>query len=183
MLCGRLVRQLRSNDAAAPRVIHHRGVRGPKSSDLNIKLPTTGDFFQLTALITTALAEPTWNLPRNVKRELEGLRIWGHRSAHNRYYLATKPDIDKYVGAYREAVEAFLHLAGTVVAAADHSMNLARTVQVVLQLRRNSNVNYEGLRPGWVLELPIRAETSAPMRACVDRSIRSVICRYIVTMK
>jgi len=80
--------------------------------DAKIKNSATGDFFQLTALVGTSLAEPTWNLPRNVKKELAGLKDLGHRSAHNRYYLATKPDIDKHVSAYREAVEAFLHLAG-----------------------------------------------------------------------
>ena len=75
-----------------------------------IKTPT-GDFVQLTALVTVALAEPSWNLPRNVKKDLGELKDVGHRSAHNRYYLATKPDIDKHLGVYREAVETFLHLA------------------------------------------------------------------------
>lgn len=70
-----------------------------------------GDFVQLTALINSALGEAAWNLPRNVRKELPNLRDLGHRSAHNRYYLATKPDIDKLAGAYRETVEAFLHLA------------------------------------------------------------------------
>ena len=79
--------------------------------DAKIKDSKTGDFLQLTALVAAALTESTWNLPRNVKKELHDLKELGHRSAHNRYYLATKPDIDKYVSAYREAVEAFLHLA------------------------------------------------------------------------
>ena len=78
--------------------------------DSKIKNATTGDFFQLTALITAALAEP-WNLPRNVKKEFTKLRDLGNRSAHNRYYLAKKPDIDALLGVYRETVEAFLHLA------------------------------------------------------------------------
>jgi hypothetical protein len=79
--------------------------------DAKIKDPKSGDFFQLTALTQAALAESTWNLPRNVKKELGNLKDLGHKSAHNRYYLATKPDIDMYVSAYRESVEAFLHLA------------------------------------------------------------------------
>lgn len=79
--------------------------------DAKIKNSKTGDFLQLTGLVAAALAEPTWNLPRNVRRELDALKDLGHRSAHNRYYLATKPDLDKHVSAYREAVEAFLHLA------------------------------------------------------------------------
>lgn len=82
-----------------------------KKLDSNIKDSKTGDFFQLTALIDAALREKTWNLPRNVRKGLPDLRDLGHRSAHNRYYLAKKPDIDKHAGVYREAVEAFLHLA------------------------------------------------------------------------
>ncbi len=79
--------------------------------DAKIKDPTSGDFFQLTGIINAALAETSWNLPRNVKKELPNLRDLGHRSAHNRYYLAAKADIDRVIGAYRETVEAFLHLA------------------------------------------------------------------------
>jgi hypothetical protein len=79
--------------------------------DAKIKDATTGDFFQLTAIINAAIAEPSWNLPRNVRRQLPNLRDLGHTSAHNRYYLAKKDDIDKLGMAYREAVEAFLHLA------------------------------------------------------------------------
>ena len=79
--------------------------------DQKIKDSTSGDFLQLTALINAALAETSWNLPRNVRRELPNLRDLGHRSAHNRYYLAKKPDIDQVLGGYRETIEAFLHLA------------------------------------------------------------------------
>jgi hypothetical protein len=79
--------------------------------DAKIKDAATGDFFQLTAIINAAIAEPSWNLPRNVKKQLPNLRDLGHTSAHNRYYLAKKDDIDKFGMAYREAVEAFLHLA------------------------------------------------------------------------
>lgn len=82
-----------------------------KNTDSKIK-GANGDFLQLTALIGAALAENSWNLPRNVRKELNNLRDLGHRSAHNRYYLAKKPDIDKNAGVYREAVEAFLHLSG-----------------------------------------------------------------------
>jgi hypothetical protein len=70
-----------------------------------------GHFFQLTKLIKAALAEKSWTLPRNVRNELDNLRDLGHRSAHNRYFLAKQSDIDKHAGVYREAVEAFLNLA------------------------------------------------------------------------
>lgn len=81
-----------------------------KKIDAKIK-NADGTFFQLTPLINAALAETSWNLPRNVQKELPNLRDLGHRSAHNRYYVATKPDIDKLTSAFRETVEAFLHLA------------------------------------------------------------------------
>lgn len=79
--------------------------------DAKIKSGPADDFFQLTALVNAALAESSWNLPRNVKQGLPNLRDLGHRSAHNRYYLAKKPDIDGMLGAYRETVEAFMHIA------------------------------------------------------------------------
>lgn len=79
--------------------------------DATIKDPKSGDFLQLSALIEVALRESSWNLPRNVRREIKNLRELGNRSAHNRYYLATKTDIEKYINVYREAVEAFLHIA------------------------------------------------------------------------
>jgi hypothetical protein len=70
-----------------------------------------GDFFQLTGLIKAALAESSWNLPRNVRKQIESLRDLGHTSAHNRYYLAKQLYIDELKGVYREAIEAFLHIA------------------------------------------------------------------------
>jgi hypothetical protein len=79
--------------------------------DGKIKHPKTGDFLQLTGLIDAALKEASWNLPRGVRAHLGDLRDLGHRSAHNRYYLAKKTDIDRLSGHFREAVEAFLHLA------------------------------------------------------------------------
>lgn len=81
-----------------------------KKIDKKIK-DKDGQFFQLTQLIEKALSESSWNLPRNVKKDLRELRDLGHRSAHNRYYLAKKADIDKHLGVYRESVEAFLHIA------------------------------------------------------------------------
>lgn len=77
----------------------------------SIQDPKTKDFFKLTPLIDAALNEKSWNLPKNVRKHLSELRDLGHKSAHSRYYLAKQPDIDKCAGVYREAVEAFLHLA------------------------------------------------------------------------
>jgi len=70
-----------------------------------------GDFVQLTELISIALAERSWNLSRNVKKELPQLRDLGHKSAHGRHYIARKMYIDELLSAYRDAVEAFLHEA------------------------------------------------------------------------
>jgi hypothetical protein len=70
-----------------------------------------GDFLQLTALIKAALAEKSWNLPRNVRKKIESLRDLGHTSAHNRYYLAKQPYLDELKSVYRESIEAFLHIA------------------------------------------------------------------------
>tara|TARA_R110002072_G_scaffold166989_5_gene320442 strand:+ start:1923 stop:2621 length:699 start_codon:yes stop_codon:yes gene_type:complete len=70
-----------------------------------------GDFLMLTKLVDKALGE-SWNLPRNVKKDLPKLKDAGHRSAHNRWYIAEKDDIDKIEPLFRESVEAFLHVAG-----------------------------------------------------------------------
>ncbi|MBY0511407.1 MAG: DUF4145 domain-containing protein [Rhodospirillaceae bacterium] len=70
-----------------------------------------GNFFQLTALINAALAETTWNLPRNVQKGITSLRDLGHTSAHSRYFLAKQLYIDELKAVYRETIEAFLHIA------------------------------------------------------------------------
>lgn len=82
-----------------------------KGIDSKIK-DANGDFLMLTPLVNKVLAETAWNLPRNVKKELPNLKDAGHKSAHNRLYVAEKTDIDKIEPAFRESVEAFLHIAG-----------------------------------------------------------------------
>jgi hypothetical protein len=84
-----------------------------KKIDAKIK-DGNGDFFQLTALITTALSETVWNLSRGVKRDLPSLRDLGHKSAHGRHYLAKKMYIDELKTSYRDAVETFLHEANLI---------------------------------------------------------------------
>lgn len=81
-----------------------------KQIDSKIK-DSNGDFVQLTALINVALAETTWNLSRNVKKELPRLRDLGHKSAHGRHYVAKKLYIDELKTPFRDAMEAFLHEA------------------------------------------------------------------------
>lgn len=71
-----------------------------------------GNFIQMSDLVTAALAETAWNLSRGVKKALPDLRDLGHKSAHGRHYLAKRMYVDEQKTAYRESVEAFLHLAG-----------------------------------------------------------------------
>jgi len=82
-----------------------------KGLDESIK-DGNGDFLMLTALVSKALSETAWNLPKHVKKALPNLKDAGHKSAHNRWFVAEKSDIDKIEPAFRESVEAFLHIAG-----------------------------------------------------------------------
>src|SRR5208283_1751708 len=59
----------------------------------NIK-DANGDYLQLTDLINRALSESSWTLSRNCKKALPGLRDAGHFSAHGRYYLARREDLE-----------------------------------------------------------------------------------------
>jgi len=70
-----------------------------------------GDYFQLTELIALALSEPTWTLSRNTRASLPQLRDVGHLSAHSRYFIADKSDIEKVRSGCRIVVEEFLRHA------------------------------------------------------------------------
>ena len=70
-----------------------------------------GNYLQLSELVTHALAEPTIPLSRNAKKFLPQLRDAGHWSAHGRYYLAQKDDLEKVQPGCRIVVEEFLHHA------------------------------------------------------------------------
>jgi hypothetical protein len=71
-----------------------------------------GDYVQLTQLISTALAEPSWSLSRNTKRILPRLRDLGHMSAHGRHFTAQKSDVDAVKQDFRVVLEEFLRHAG-----------------------------------------------------------------------
>lgn len=71
----------------------------------------SGNYLQLTGLISKALNEPSFNLSRNAKTALPGLRDLGHKSAHGRYFTAQKPDVDSAQPGCRIVVEEFLHHA------------------------------------------------------------------------
>jgi hypothetical protein len=70
-----------------------------------------GNYLQLSNLIKTALAENSFSLSRNAKTYLPQLRDIGHMSAHGRYFLAQKADLDSVRTACRVVVKEFLHHA------------------------------------------------------------------------
>jgi hypothetical protein len=72
----------------------------------------SNDYFHLTDLIDRTLAETTFKLTRNTKPALPRLRDAGHLSAHSRYFIAKKPDIDKLQPDVRVSVEELLRIAG-----------------------------------------------------------------------
>jgi len=71
-----------------------------------------GNYLHLTDLVARALAEPTLPLSRNAKKHLPQLRDVGHMSAHGRYFLAQKGDLEKVQSGCRVVVEELLHHAG-----------------------------------------------------------------------
>jgi hypothetical protein len=70
-----------------------------------------GNYLHLTDLVARALAEPALPLSRNAKKYLPQLRDVGHMSAHGRYFLARKEDLEKVQQGCRVVVEEFLHHA------------------------------------------------------------------------
>lgn len=74
-----------------------------QDSDSNYKM--------LSHLVDAMLADKSWGLGRETKAALPQLKSLGDRSAHNRRYLAKKPDIDKVLHGLRVVVDDLLHLA------------------------------------------------------------------------
>ncbi len=70
-----------------------------------------GNFLQLTDLMARTLAEPTWNLGRDTKKDLPKLKDLGHWSAHNRRYTLQRTEIEKVRRGFRLALEELLRLA------------------------------------------------------------------------
>ena len=71
-----------------------------------------GNYLQLTDLVARSLSEPILPLSRNAKKYLPQLRDVGHMSAHGRYFLARREDIEGIKQGCRVVVEEFLHHAG-----------------------------------------------------------------------
>jgi len=72
---------------------------------------TSGNYLQLSDLVSAALSESKWTLSRNAKKYLPKLRDIGHQSAHGRYYHARREDIEAVQPGCRVVIEEFLHHA------------------------------------------------------------------------
>lgn len=64
-----------------------------------------GNFYMLGKLVEILLADAAFNLGRETKAGLPLLKSLGDRAAHNRYFLAKKPDIDEVVPKLRVVAE------------------------------------------------------------------------------
>lgn len=69
------------------------------------------NFYMLENLINKITAKTSWNLQRDTKKFLPQIKALGDRSAHNRHYLCTKPDVDKVLSGLRVIAEDLLHIA------------------------------------------------------------------------
>lgn len=76
----------------------------------NIK-NSEGNLLFLEDLITKFLEQDggKWNVGRNTKRALPNLKRVGDQSAHSRFFIAKKPDIDKMKDDVRTAIEELVH--------------------------------------------------------------------------
>jgi hypothetical protein len=72
----------------------------------------SGDFLYLRDLIDACLKESTWNLSRNCKRAMPGLKDIGDKSAHSRRFNAQRGDIAPLAGDIRLVVQELVYLAG-----------------------------------------------------------------------
>ncbi len=79
------------------------------SIDSKIK-DRNGDFFYLSDLITHLLSETKWNITRNTRQALPRIKKFADMSAHNRRFIASKPDIESIKDDLRVSIEEFLHL-------------------------------------------------------------------------
>jgi hypothetical protein len=76
-----------------------------------IKGPT-GDFLYLRDLIAKTLEQTVWNPSRNLKTALPKLKDVGDKSAHNRYFVAKRGDIQPLIGDIRTVVQELLFQSG-----------------------------------------------------------------------
>ncbi len=70
-----------------------------------------GNYLMLSHLVDRIMGDPTFHLGRETKRGLPLIKSLGDRSAHNRYFIAKKEDIDKVIHDLRVIVEELLNLS------------------------------------------------------------------------
>ena len=70
-----------------------------------------GNFYMLGQLIDGFLANKNWNISRTVKKYFPEIKKLADTSAHNRRFIAKKPDIDKYKSELRMIIEELVHIA------------------------------------------------------------------------
>jgi hypothetical protein len=86
-------------------VYEHKGIAHEiKGADSN--------FFMLSRLIEQIKTKTAWSLGRETKPCLDKLKELGDRAAHNRHYVAKKPDVDGIISGLRVTVDDLLHQAG-----------------------------------------------------------------------
>jgi hypothetical protein len=76
-----------------------------------IKGPT-GDYVFLKELINATLSTSSWSPSRNLKAALPKLKDVGDKSAHNRYFVAKRGDIQPLLGDIRVVVQELLYQSG-----------------------------------------------------------------------
>lgn len=79
--------------------------------NISSKVKNSSDnFYYLSDLIEIFKTETTWNIGRNAKNSLPGLKKMGDLSAHNRRYIARKNDLDKLKDDLRIVLEELIHI-------------------------------------------------------------------------
>jgi hypothetical protein len=71
-----------------------------------------GDYLFLRDLITATLNETAWSSSRNLKVALPKLKDVGDKSAHNRFFVAKRGDIQPLIADIRSVVQELLYQSG-----------------------------------------------------------------------
>lgn len=71
-----------------------------------------GDYLFLKDLITATLNETEWSPSRNLKAALPKLKDVGDKSAHNRFFVAKRGDIQPLIADIRSVVQELLFQSG-----------------------------------------------------------------------
>jgi len=71
-----------------------------------------GDFLYLRDLIDITVKETAFNLGRNTKTILPKIKEIGDKSAHSRYYVALRGDIQPHISDVRTVIQELLFVSG-----------------------------------------------------------------------